>query len=60
MSKFVGKFRKNRDYGDDSNFSKRKRSKSEHAEIRKIKNHTFDQFLDDFEDKESHKFQQVR
>ena len=60
MSKFVGKFRKNREYGDDGNFTKRKRSKSEHSEIRKIKNHTYDQFLEEFEDKEFVKFQQVR
>ena len=36
MTKFVGKFRKNKDYNDDYNFVVKHRSKNEHAEIRKI------------------------
>jgi hypothetical protein len=35
VSKFVGKFRKNKEYNDDYNYTP-KRSKNEHAEIKKI------------------------
>lgn len=35
MSKFVGKFRKNKDYNDDYNFTQSKH-RNEHAEIKKI------------------------
>lgn len=35
MTKFVGKFRKNKEYNDDYNYTP-KRSKSEHAEIKKL------------------------
>ena len=36
MSKFVGKFRKNKDYNDDYSFVVKHRSRNEHAEIKKI------------------------
>ena len=49
MSKFVGKFRKNRDYNDDYKFSAEKRKKNEHAELKKIKNYTYDSLLDTFD-----------
>lgn len=35
MTKFVGKFRKNKEYNDDYNYTP-KRSKNEHAEIKKL------------------------
>lgn len=35
MTKFVGKFRKNKEYNDDYNYTP-KRSKSEHAEIKRL------------------------
>jgi hypothetical protein len=35
VSKFVGKFRKNKDYNDDYNFTQSKH-RNEHAEIKKI------------------------
>lgn len=35
MSKFVGKFRKNKDYNDDYNFTQSKH-RNEHAEIKKL------------------------
>ena len=35
MTKFVGKFRKNKEYNDDYNYTP-KRSRNEHAEIKKI------------------------
>lgn len=45
MSKFVGKFRKNKDYNDDYDFSYKKRNRNEHAEIKKLKNHNYDEIL---------------
>ncbi len=36
MTKFVGKFRKNKDYNDDYNFASNRKHKSEHAEIKKL------------------------
>lgn len=35
MTKFVGKFRKNKEYNDDYDYTP-KRSKNEHAEIKKL------------------------
>lgn len=35
MTKFVGKFRKNKEYNDDYNYTP-KRSKNEHAEIKRL------------------------
>ncbi len=35
MTKFVGKFRKNKEYNDDYNYTP-KRSRNEHAEIKKL------------------------
>lgn len=35
MSKFVGKFRKNKEYNDDYNYTKSKH-RNEHAEIKKL------------------------
>ena len=40
MSKFVGKFRKNQNYNDDSYYDRKKRSHNEHSEIKKLKNAT--------------------
>lgn len=45
MSKFVGKFRKNKDYNDDYNFIVKHRSRNEHAEIKKLKNQDYQKFL---------------
>ena len=52
MTKFVGKFRKNQDYNEDYNFAPR-RSKNEHAEIKKLKNRDYDEFLSEIENKAS-------
>ena len=52
MTKFVGKFRKNQDYNEDYNFTPR-RSKNEHAEIKKLKNRDYDEFLSEIENKAS-------
>ena len=50
MTKFVGKFRKNKDYSDDYIYAKNvlhsKRRRNEHAEVKKLKNHEYE---DDFE-----------
>jgi hypothetical protein len=35
VTKFVGKFRKNKEYNDDYNYTP-KRSKNEHAEIKRL------------------------
>lgn len=45
MSKFLGKFRKNKDYNDDYDFVSRRKNKKEHSEIKKIKNHNYDEIL---------------
>jgi hypothetical protein len=49
VSKFVGKFRKNKDYNDDMNYSK-KRSKNEHAEIKKLKKRNYEELMSTFEE----------
>lgn len=46
MTKFVGKFRKNQDYNDDYNFLLKKRNRSEHSEIKKLKNRYIDEYVD--------------
>lgn len=45
MSKFLGKFRKHKDYNDDYDFSSRKRNRNERSEIKKIKSHNYDEIL---------------
>jgi hypothetical protein len=52
VTKFVGKFRKNKEYNDDYNFTP-KRSRNEHAEIKKLKNRDYDEFLSEIENKAS-------
>ena len=49
MTKFVGKFRKNKDYNDDYKYNP-KRSKNEHAEIKKLKNRTYDELLSELDE----------
>ena len=49
MTKFVGKFRKNKDYNDDYKYVP-KRSKNEHAEIKKLKNRTYEELLSELEE----------
>jgi hypothetical protein len=49
VTKFVGKFRKNKDYNDDYNFNP-KRSRNEHAEIKKLKNRTYEELLSEIEE----------
>lgn len=51
MSKFVGKFRKHKDYNDDYDFdSRKKRTRDEHSEIKKLKNYNYDELLEMYED----------
>lgn len=52
MSKFVGKFRKNQDYNDDRSYVYNK-NRNEHAEIKKLKNRNYDEFLSEMEEKSS-------
>lgn len=52
MSKFVGKFRKNKDYNDDYNYAKSflhsKRRRTENPEIKKTKKYHEDDFEEVF------------
>ena len=52
MSKFLGKFRKNKDYNDDVGFSKKTNSKKRkpHTEIKKhMKNFEYEKFFQENE-----------
>lgn len=51
MSKFVGKFRKNKNYTDDYDFSPRQRKKESHGEFKKMKNMKYEDFISDYEEK---------
>jgi len=46
VTKFVGKFRKNKDYSDDydyaRNFLHNKKRRGEHGEVKKLKNHEYE------------------
>lgn len=46
MTKFIGKFRKNQDYNEDYDYAKNflhsKRRRGEHGEIKKLKNHEYE------------------
>jgi hypothetical protein len=51
VSKFVGKFRKHKDYNDDYDFeAKKKRNRNEHSEIKKLKNYNYDEILEMYDD----------
>lgn len=50
MSKFVGKFRKEKDYRDDNDFSAKQRKKS-HGDFKKLRNLKYDDFLGEYEEK---------
>jgi hypothetical protein len=51
VSKFVGKFRKDKDYNDDYNYAKKflhsKRRRTEHPEVKKQLKHQEEEFYDD-------------
>ena len=49
MTKFVGKFRKDKEYNDDYKYTP-KRSKNEHAEIKKLKNRTYEEIMSELEE----------
>ena len=46
MTKFVGKFRKNKDYSDDYDYARNilhnKKRRGEHGEVKKLKNHEYE------------------
>lgn len=56
MTKFVGKFRKNKDYSDDYDYVRNilhnKKRKDEHAEVKKMKNHEYEDSFEVFNEKE--------
>jgi hypothetical protein len=54
VSKFLGKFRKHKDYNDDYGFSNKKRNRDEHSEIKKIKNHNYDELLKIYEEEDNY------
>ena len=49
MTKFVGKFRKNKEYNDDYSFAGNRRHKNEHAEIKKLLNHDLEEEFKELE-----------
>ena len=56
MTKFIGKFRKNKDYSDDYDYAKNflhsKSRKDEHAEVKKLKNYEYEDSFEVFDEKE--------
>lgn len=50
MSKFVGKFRKNKNYNDDHNYDA-KRHRDEHGEVKKLISQSLEEDLESSEDK---------
>lgn len=48
MSKFVGKFRKNKEYNDDYSYT-HSRHRNEHAEIKKLKNYDIEDLFEEEE-----------
>jgi hypothetical protein len=46
VTKFVGKFRKNKDYSDDYDYARNilhnKKRRGEHGEVKKLKNHEYE------------------
>lgn len=51
MSKFVGKFRKNKDYNDDYDFSSSNRkNKAERSEVKRLKNYNYDDIMQMYDD----------
>jgi hypothetical protein len=55
VTKFVGKFRKNQDYNEDydyaRNFLHNKKRRGEHAEVKKLKNHEYEDSVEVFDEK---------
>ena len=51
MSKFVGKFRKNKEYNDDYNYTHTKH-RNEHAEIKKLLTQHEEEIMEDEEGEE--------
>jgi hypothetical protein len=53
VSKFVGKFRKNKDYKDDyvyaKSFLQTKKRRNEQAEVKRVKTKEYDEILDSYE-----------
>jgi hypothetical protein len=54
VSKFVGKFRKNKDYKDDyvyaKSFLQNNKRRNEQAEVKRVKTKEYDEILDSYED----------
>ena len=51
MSKFVGKFRKNKDYNDDHDYlSSNKKNRNDRSEVKKLKNYNYDDLMQMYDD----------
>ena len=51
MTKFVGKFRKEKDYNDDYGFVFKKKNRDEHSEVKKLKNRYVDEYVNEYEER---------
>lgn len=49
MSKFVAKFRKDRDYNDDYEFTQKRKRSSKHDPAKKLSNYDYDIMMQDQE-----------
>ena len=49
MSKFVAKFRKDRDYNDDYEFSQKRKRSAKHDPVKKLTKYTYDVLMQEDE-----------
>ncbi len=49
MSKFIGKFRKERDYDDEWNFSRKEKDQKRKSRVKKSAYYEVDYYAEDFE-----------
>lgn len=50
MSKFVAKFRKDRDYSDDYEFSQKRKRSAKHDPAKKLTNYSYDMMMQEESD----------
>jgi len=56
VSKFVAKFRKDRDYSDDYNFSANKKRGHRNDPTKKLINYNYDEYLSDYDNYEDENY----
>jgi len=49
MSKFVAKFRKDRDYNDDYEFSQKRKRSAKHDPVKKLTNYSYDMLMQEYD-----------